>query len=70
MGGPYGTANCQLCRWVIGLVTYQINLSLATVLHIEDEGLLQASGWVGQCQESLVWSLRGLSVDGGEDQFQ
>jgi hypothetical protein len=50
--------------------TYQIDLALATLLHIEHKRLFQASGWVGQSEESLVRSLRSLSVYGRKEQLE
>jgi hypothetical protein len=60
----------QLRPSAIALYTYQIDLALAALLHIEHKRLFQASGRVGQSEESLVWSLRTLSIDGREQQLQ
>jgi hypothetical protein len=50
--------------------TYQVDLALAALLHIEHERLFQASGRVGQGEESLMRSLRSLSVNGGEQKLE
>jgi hypothetical protein len=49
---------------------YQIHLCLSAVLYVQDEGLLQPSGWVSQRKESLMRSLRTLAIDGREKEFQ
>jgi hypothetical protein len=54
----------------IGLCTYQVHFAFPAILYIEHERLFQASGWVGQCEEGLVWAFCGLSVNGGENQLQ
>jgi hypothetical protein len=60
----------QLRPSAIALDTYQIDLALAALLHIEHTRLFQASGGVSQGEESLVRSLRSLSIDGREQQLQ
>jgi hypothetical protein len=50
--------------------SYQINLSFAAILHIENKRFFQASVRVCQGKESLVWSLCCLSIDGGEDELE
>ena len=67
----------SFCVWellevegAIGCVAYQRDLSLAAVLDAEHERLLQSACRVGQGEESLVRSLRCLSVDGCEVDFQ
>jgi hypothetical protein len=60
----------QLHPSAIAVDTYQINLALAAILHIEHKRLFQASGWVGQGEESLVRAFRSLSIDGREHQLQ
>ena len=64
----------SFCVWellevegAIGCVAYQRDLSLAAVLDAEHERLLQSACRVGQGEESLVRSLRGLSINGGEE---
>lgn len=49
---------------------YQVDPPFPALLNGEYERLLQTSGGVGKRKECLVWPLRRLSIDRGEEQLQ